>query len=88
MPRPWLVTIAPLVANIFPNKPATTVPNNISGSASLYPFVSFLIVPVTPFINQSKSLRDLAIFMIYFISMFDIINVVIHVPEVPDPKIF
>ena len=44
---------------------------------------SFLIVSLTSFINKPDSLRDLIIFIISSISLFEIINIVI-----PDPKTF
>ena len=46
-------------------------------------FASFLIVFITPFINELDSSRDLIIFMTSSIYSFKIINVVI-----PDPKTF
>ena len=45
-------------------------------------FDSYLIVSLTPFANKPDSWKDLNIYMISFISSFEIINVVI-----PDPKI-
>ena len=46
-------------------------------------FASFLIVLLTPFINEPESSRVLTIFIVSFISSLDIINVV-----KPDPSIF
>ena len=45
-------------------------------------FASVLIVSLTLFISKSYSSRDLTIFMISFISPFEIISVV------PEPKMF
>ena len=49
------------------------------------------IVSLTPFINITDSSRDLTIFMVSFISSFEIINVVVRKvksKERPDPNIF
>ena len=45
-------------------------------------FASFSIVSVTHFINKLDSLRDLTIFIISFISSFEIINIVILIPGI------
>ena len=83
VPRPWVVAIAPLPANRFPNKLAPKVPSNIPRNPSFCSFASFLIVSMTPFINKPESSRDLTIFMISSISLLEIIKVV-----KPDPNIF
>ena len=44
-------------------------------------FASFLIVSLTPFINKPDSLRDLTIFMISSISLFEIIYVIVPEPN-------
>ena len=46
-------------------------------------FASFLTVSLTPFINKPDSSSDLTVFIISFISLFEIINVI-----TPDPNIF
>ena len=75
-PSPALIT--PLPANIFPNKLAPNVPNNILSERSTQrTFASFLIVVLTPFINKSDYWRDLIIFMISSKSPFGNINVVV-----------
>ena len=81
MPSPAL--IFPLPANIFPNKPAPNVPNNILRNIPFSSFASFLIISLTPFINKPDSSRDLIFLMISFVYFLEIISVVI-----PDPKIF
>ena len=72
--------ILPLPVNRFPSKVAPKVPNYISKNPPFYSFASFLVVLLTPFINKPDSSRDLTIFIISFISSFEIINVV-----TPDP---
>ena len=57
------------------------MPNNILRNPILRYFTSFLIVSLTSFINELDFLSDLAIFMISFISLFEIINVLL-----PDPN--
>ena len=79
VPSPAL--IVPLLVNRFPNKLAPYVPNNEQRKFCF--FASFLIVSLTPFIYKPDSSRDLTIFMISFIYLFEIINVVIS-----DPNIF
>ena len=72
-----------LPVNRFPNKLAPILPNNKLRNPPFCLFASFLIVSLTPFINEPDSSRDLTNFMIPFISSFEIINVV-----VPDPNFF
>ena len=59
------------------------MPNNISRNPAFCSFASFLIVLLTPFISKPDYSRDLIIFMISFISSFEIINI-----AVPYPKTF
>ena len=73
----------PLPANRFPNKLAPKVPNNIPRNLPFCYFDSFLFVSVTPFINKPDSSRDVTIFVISFVSSFEIINAVVL-----DPNIF
>ena len=72
-----------LRVNRFSNKLAPKVPNNILRNPPLCSFVLFLIISPMPFINKPDSSRGVIIFMISFISSFEVINVV-----VPDPNIF
>ena len=54
-------------------------------------FSSILIVLLTPFINKPDSSKDLAIYMISFISLFEITNDVCCAKSeecIPDSKIF
>ena len=81
MPSPGLIT--PLPGNIFSNKLAPNVPNNIPRNPPFCLFASVLIVSLTPFIEKPNYLRGLIIFMISFKSSFENTNVV-----VPDPNIF
>ena len=57
----------------FPNKLAANVFNRILRNQKFDYFDSFSIV-----INKSHFSRDLSIFMVSFISSFDIINVIVH----------
>ena len=75
--------IEPLPRNRFPNKLAPKVPFSIPRNFPFYSFVSFSLDSLTSFIHKPDSTRDLIIFMILFISSFEIITVV-----VPDPNIF
>ena len=77
------VLTVPLPANRFPNKQAPKVSNRISRNSPFCSCASFLIVSITPCINYPDSSSDLTIFIISFISSFEIINVL-----VPDPKCF
>ena len=68
-----------LPVNRFPNKLAPNVPSkNCLETYFFCSFVLFLIV-----IGKTDSSRGLIIFVISFISLFEIINVVM-----PDPKTF
>ena len=78
--KSWPALIVPLPVNRFPNKLAPYVPNNEQRKFCF--FASFLIVSLTPFIYKPDSSRDLTIFMISFIYLFEIINVVISNPNV------
>ena len=68
---------------MFPHKLAPEVPNNIPKNYPFCPFVSFLIVLVTPFSKILESTRAYTVFKISFSSSFEIIKVV-----VPEPCIF
>ena len=59
------------------------VPNSLLKIPPSCCFASFLIVLLTPFINKQDSSRDLTIYIISFISSFQIISV-----AKPDPNIF
>ena len=74
--------IVPLPVKRFPNKLAPEVPDNVLRNRPFCYFASFLIVSLTPFINNSDSSRDLTIFIISFISSLEINSVV-----KPDPNI-
>ena len=75
--------------NKFPNNEAPKVPNNILRNHPPCSLASCLIVFLTPFNNTPESSRDLTIFIISFISLFDIIKVVVPTPLVaPEPSIF
>ena len=63
--------------NIFFNKHARKVPISMPRNPSLYYFVSFSIALVAPPMNKPESSKDLTIFKISSISLFDIINVVV-----------
>ena len=53
------------------------MPNDIPKNPPLYSFASFLIVSLMLFINNPDSSRNVIIFMISFISLFEIISVVL-----------
>ena len=80
---PTPAVIAPLSINRLPNKLVRKVPYNIPRNPPFYSFASFFIFSLTPFIDNPFSSRELAIFMISFISSLEIINVV-----QPDLNIF
>ena len=73
----------PFRVNKFPNKLAPSVHSNILQNPPFCSFVSFSIVLVTPFNKTLESSRACTIFIISFISSFEIIKVVF-----PDPCIF
>ena len=76
--------ITPRSVNTFPNKLAANVPGNSPFYCFAYfYFLLFLIVSLIPFDSNSDSSSNLIIFIISFISLFEIINAV-----VPDAKIF
>ena len=81
--HPWLIAIACLPVNRFPTNLAPNVPNNVLKSPPFCYFASFLIIWLKLFINKSDFSRDFTIFMISFISLLEVINVVL-----PDPNIF
>ena len=72
-----------MVSLRFTNKPAPKVPNNIPKNPSFWSFVSFSIVLVIPFNKKIESSRAWTVFIMSFISSFEIIKVV-----VPEPCIF
>ena len=71
-----VVLIMLLPDNRFRNKLQTNVPNTKLRNAPLYSFTLFLIVLLTTFIKQPISSKYLIIFIILFISLSEIINVV------------
>ena len=72
-----------LLINIFRNKLAPKVPNNIPRNPHFRSFASFLFVSLTLFfINDSDLSRDLNIFITSFISSLEIINVVKLDPKI------
>ena len=73
----------PFRVNKFANKLAPIIPNSILKNPLFYSFVSFLIVLVTSFNKIFESSSAWTISIIYFISSFEIIKVV-----VPDPNIY
>ena len=68
---------------MFPNKLAPKVPNTIPKNPLFYSFVSFSIVLVLSFNKILESSRAWTIFIMSFISSFQIIKVVL-----PEPCIF
>ena len=62
---------------MFAIKLAPNVPNNMLINLLYFPFNSFSIVLLTHFIDKPDSLRDLTVLMISFLSLFDILNVVV-----------
>ena len=81
----------PLLFHRFSNKPATNLPNDMLRNPSFCSFASFLIVLLIPFINKPDSSCYWTIFMISFISSFEIVNVVYFAKSerrIPDPKFF
>ena len=96
-PQPALIIpspdlFIPLPANIFPNKLAPNVPNNILRNTLFCSLTSFQIVSLAPFNNKPESSRDLTIFIMSSISSFGIISVIVCFAKskghLPDPKIF
>ena len=64
LPSGWLVTIAsspalitPLPANMFPNKIALKVLNNVTRNPRFCSFASSLIISLIPFLNKQDSLE-------------------------------
>ena len=78
VPYPWLVTIAPLPSNRFPNKLAPNVPNSILRSPLFYSFASFLVVSLMSFINKLDSSSKWLNYFLSFISSLETINVVLR----------
>ena len=75
-----LALIAPLLVNVFFNILTANVPNNTGRKPPFCYFSLFLIVSLIPFINNPDSSSDWTILIIYSITSFEVINVV-----VPDP---
>ena len=73
---PSFGAIIPLTDNIFHNKLASNVPNNMLKNLSFCSLASFLIVLLKRCIVKPMSSRDLTIFMISSISSFEIISVI------------
>ena len=67
----------PLPVTRLSNGVAHNVPNKTLQNAPFRSFASFLIVLLNPVINKPDYSVDLTIFMISFISLSEIINVVI-----------
>ena len=61
---------------MFPYKVVPKVPSNVLKNPPFCPFVSFLIVLVTTFNKILESSRAWTIFIMSFISLFEIIKVV------------
>ena len=84
--------IVSLSVNRIPHKLAPKVPSSILRNPPFCSFASFLIVSLTPFLNKPDSSRDLTIFMISFISSFEIISIVTceakYEERRPDPNTF
>ena len=59
---------------MFPNKVAPKVPNNIPKNLPFCCFVSFLIVLVIHFYKISESSRTWTIFIMSFISLFELLK--------------
>ena len=61
----------------FPDKLGPNIPNNILRDPHFCSFTSFWTVSVTPFNNKPKSSSAWTILIMSFISLFDIISVVV-----------
>ena len=70
---------------VFANKLAPNEATNISRNPHFSSFDSFSIFFETPLFNKSDSSKYLTIVMVSFISLFDIINVVISDPYISFP---
>ena len=70
------VTLFPAIA--FPNILVANICNKIESNSVFCSFVSFLFVSLIPFINNPYTSRDLIIFIISFISSFEIINTAVR----------
>ena len=77
----------PFPDNKFSNNEAPKVPNNIDKKPPFYSLLSFLIVLITPFNKTPESSRLLIIFIMSFISSFEIIKVVVFGVD-PEPSTF
>ena len=74
--------------NAFPKILTANVPNNRGGNLSFSVFASFLIVSLISFIINTDYSRGLTVFIISFISFFDIMNAAVRVAKSkvrPDP---
>ena len=85
IPFPFLILepalTIPYRDNKFPSKVDPKVPTSVPRNLRPCFFVLFLIASVTPFGKISESSRALTIFIISFISPFEIIKVVVHETE-------
>ena len=72
--------IFPCPFNVFPNVLAANVLNNTGRNLPFCSFASFLSFSLIAFISYPDSSNNLTVFIICFISSFEIINAV-----VPDP---
>ena len=70
-----------LLFNRFPNKIAPDAANDIQRNHAFCSFASFPILSITSFFNKLDSSRDLTIFMIALISLFETVNVAISDPK-------
>ena len=72
MHSPTLIVRLPIIK--FSNKVVPKFLSNISRNRPFLFFASFLIVSLTPFINKPESSSNLTVFLIPFVSSFEIIN--------------
>ena len=77
---PEPVLTIPFLANKFPDKLARKVTNNIRKNPPFSSFDSFLIALVTPFNKTLESSRYWTIFIMSFVSPFEIIKAVVPEP--------
>ena len=68
-------------ADIFPNKKAANIPNSIPKMPPFCYFALFLFVLETRFINKPESSKDVTIFIISSIILFEIVSVVVTEPR-------
>ena len=80
---PSFTLTTPLAAKVFSNKLAANVPNNMPSNPTFFSFASFSIALLTPhcFTDNCKlDSQSYLIIFISFISLFQIISVVIRDP--------